>query len=143
MDREHRISIAARLEQIEVACDFVAELAESANLDDDSVYHCRLSVEEVCTNVIEHGYEGDKPSKSIEVVCSLGSRYFSVTIIDDAPLFNPLSLPDPDPATPLWEREGGGWGVYFVKKYMDRVVYSNHKQRNHFTMEKLLEPNSR
>lgn len=134
---EHRQVFPAKIDQIEQACDFVAQYAGSLGIDDEAVYHCRLCVEEICTNIIEHGY-AQQHEGVIEIVCKMASSYFSITIIDDAPAFNPLTLPDPDPTMPLWERQGGGWGVYFVKKFMDRVTYLHHLDRNTFTMEKKL-----
>ncbi|MCU0496931.1 MAG: ATP-binding protein [Anaerolineae bacterium] len=137
----YRLTIPASLDAIEEACHFVGQAAEQEGMGADGVYHCALSVEEVCTNIIEHGYEGD-PNHDIEIACYViingGERFFSITISDDAPAFNPLSIPDPDPATPLWEREGGGWGIFFVKKYMDRIAYAHHHHRNHFTFDKAL-----
>lgn len=132
---ERRQTFPARLEQIEAACDFVTEHAESLSMDDEAVYHCRLCVEEICTNIIEHGYAGHYEGV-IEIVCRITPGYFSITVVDDGPAFDPLTLPDPDPATSLWERQGGGWGVYFVKKFMDRVTYARKSERNHFMMEK-------
>ncbi len=137
---ERRLTIQARLDQIETACDFVANLAEQSGLGSDAVYHCRLAVEEICTNIIEHGYGDARVGEGlIEVTCVPKGRVFSITIMDDAPLFNPLDLPDPDPSQPLWERRGGGWGVYFVKRYMDRVVYSDYGERNRLTIEKRID----
>lgn len=138
MINERRFAVAAKLENVETACDFVAEMAQSAGIDDDGIYHCRLSIEEICTNIIEHGYGFEHPDAKIEIVCRVFPDRFETTIIDDAPAFDPLSLPPPDPATPLWERQGGGWGVYFVRKFMDRVSYANNQGRNHFTMVKAL-----
>jgi serine/threonine-protein kinase RsbW len=138
MASERRYTFAARLENVEAACDFVAEVAGAASVDDDGIYHCRLSIEEICTNVIEHGYGFDHPSAEIEIVCRTFSDRLEVTVIDDAPPFDPLSLPPPDPKMPLWERQGGGWGVYFVKKFMNSVSYANVHGRNHLTMVKAL-----
>lgn len=138
MISERRNKFPAKLEYVEAACDFVAEMAHNAGLNDDAVYHCRLSVEEICTNVIEHGYPTDRVGAEIEIVCRLFSDHFETTIIDDAPAFDPLSLPPPDPSTPLWERQGGGWGVYFVRKFMDGVVYAHVMGRNQLTMTKKL-----
>jgi anti-sigma regulatory factor (Ser/Thr protein kinase) len=136
MYQESRLTIPARLDQIEVACDFVATAANTLGMDDEAIYRCRLSVEEVCTNVIEHGYKNAAGSDVLEIVCRRKDSTLTIVVIDNAPLFNPLSLPDPDPSTPLWERLGGGWGVYFVKKYMDCVSYSHEGNRNHFIMIK-------
>ncbi|HEX2619447.1 MAG TPA: ATP-binding protein, partial [Phototrophicaceae bacterium] len=87
---EHRLQFPAQFEQIEAACEFVTQQAASMGMDDDSVYHCRLSVEEICTNIIEHGYEG-RTDGSIEIVCQISPDSFTIIIIDDAPAFNPLN----------------------------------------------------
>ncbi len=133
---ERRLQIPAVLEQIVAACNFVVEVAQDAGLDDDGVYHCQLSVEEICTNIIEHGYESGDESKVIDIVCQRHSDRFVITIVDDAPQFNPLELSDPDPSVPLWERKKGGWGVYFVKKFMNDVRYHYESNRNHLTLQK-------
>lgn len=135
---ERRQTFPAMLDQVEAACDFVAMVAQEAGLDEDAIYHCRLSVEEICTNIIEHGYAGRNGGSQIDIVCRLFADHFETTVIDDAPQFDPLSLPPPDPSTPLWERQGGGWGIYFVRKFMDRVIYSYQHGRNHLTMVKAL-----
>ncbi len=134
--REQFKTIAARIPEIETACNFVAEEAGVAGMGDEAVYHCRISTEEIITNVIEHGYAGTPGT--IDVVCRHETHAFYVTVIDDAPAFDPLSLPDPDPLTPLWERQGGGWGFYFVKKFMDSVRYARSNNRNTLTLEKRL-----
>jgi serine/threonine-protein kinase RsbW len=137
MGEPDRLVVSAEIKNVERVCDFVSAAAEKAGLDEEGVHRCRLSVEEIVTNVIEHGYwQSDSDAKVIEVRCGATDGVFSMTVIDSAPLFNPLALPDPDPSTPLWERQGGGWGIYFVKKFMDRVTYSDHGARNHLTMEK-------
>lgn len=133
---ERRLTIPAALQELASACDFVAEAAREAGLDEESVYRCHLSVEEVCTNVIEHGYRFTKGDKVIDIECRVYPDRFTVTIIDDAPPFNPLSQPEPNPTAPLWERESGGWGIYFVRQYMDSVAYEYRSNRNHFMMSK-------
>jgi anti-sigma regulatory factor (Ser/Thr protein kinase) len=140
--KERRLTIPATLTELEGACNFVGEAAHAAGLDEDGVYHCHLSVEEACTNVIEHGYRFDSANNIIDIICQPHVDRFTITIIDDAPPFNPLMLPEPDPSAPLWERQGGGWGVYFVKQYMDRVSYHYEGKRNHLILEKMLNKNS-
>lgn len=136
MTDESRLVIEAVIANVEKACEFVAQMAVRAGLDEDGVHHCRLSVEEVVTNIIEHGYRNAGDGEHIEIMCRFDGTNFIISVIDDAPLFDPLAQPDPDPSTPLWERQGGGWGIYFVKKFMDRVSYSDVGQRNRLTMHK-------
>ena len=133
---EHRLRIPAVIEQIGVACDFIAAAARAAGMGDDGVYHCQLSVEEICTNIIEHGYAYNAAGSFIDIVCEIHPRRFVIRILDDAPYFNPLDLPNPNPDKPLWEREGGGWGVYFVRRFMNHIGYSYEGSRNQLILEK-------
>ncbi len=136
--QNHHLTIPGTIDNIEQACEFVNSKARIAGLDDDEVYHCHLSVEEVLTNIIEHGYEYNGDEKVIDIVIDVVDAKFVITVIDDASAFDPLSQPEPDPSTPLWEREGGGWGIFFVKKYMDKLSYQRKNNRNYFIMEKAL-----
>lgn len=134
---EPRLSIPADLSAIPLVSDFVVLHAQNAGLDEEAIYHCRLSVEEIFTNIVEHGYV-DEAGGMVEIICRSTDDDFSITIIDDAPAFDPLSLPDPDPSVPLWERQGGGWGIYFVKTFMDYIEYRYQANRNHLKLEKHL-----
>lgn len=137
--QEHRLTVPARIEKIETACEFVSGIARSLKMGDDAIYHCYLSVEEICMNIIEHGYaDSSDGNPVIEVLCEVYPDRLSIVLMDDADQFNPLLLRDPDPTAPLMERKGGGWGVYFVKKFMDRVDYRFAANRNQFVMEKLI-----
>jgi len=136
MAQEHRLRIPAVLEEIETACEFVSDIAHAAGMGAEAIHQCYLSVEEICTNIIEHGYHFDGSQQVIDVVCERFPNRLIITIIDDAAPFNPLQYPSPDPAAPLAERVGGGWGIYFVKRYMNRVDYRYAQNRNHFTLEK-------
>ena len=136
MVQEHRLTIPAVLENVGTACEFVRKVALAAGMSADAIHHCYLSVEEMCINVIEHGYQYDGSDEVIDVICEHHPDRLSITIIDDAAPFNPLNRPAPNPNAPLVERRGGGWGIYFVKRYMDRVDYYHAGNRNHFAMEK-------
>ncbi len=133
---EHRLTIPAVIERVEEACEFAADAAREAGLNENAVYHCHLSVEEVCTNIIEHGYNFQGKERAIEVVCVHAVDRFIITILDDAKPFDPLQRSDPDPKSPLVEREGGGWGIYFVKKFMDSISYKYEQNHNQLIMEK-------
>jgi serine/threonine-protein kinase RsbW len=136
MQQEHRLTVPAQVEKIEAACRFIADIAERVGMGDDAIYHCYLAVEEVCTNIIEHGYFEKHDNQSIDIYCQPYSDRLVITIADDARPFNPLEHQDPDPSAPLAEREGGGWGIFFVKKFIDKVAYRYHNDRNHLTLEK-------
>ena len=134
--QEHHLSLPAVIDNVEAACEFVSSIARANGLGEDAVYHCYLAVEEICTNIIEHGYNFDGGNAIIDVVCRVYPDKLTISILDDAEPFNPLRLAEPDPSAPLIERRGGGWGVFFVRKFMDRLDYRYQDGRNQFIMEK-------
>ncbi|MEP7292788.1 MAG: ATP-binding protein, partial [Chloroflexota bacterium] len=127
---ERQLRIAGVLENVWVACDFVVTQAREIGLDDRSIHHCYLAVDEACTNIIEHGYAAECADCIIDVFCQRDEQGLTIIISDDSPAFDPLTRPDPDPLMPLNERGTGGWGIFFIKKMMDSVSYSREGGRN-------------
>jgi anti-anti-sigma factor len=138
MNDVSRLVIAARLDAVRHACDFVVEAAEAAHLDERTVYHCQMAVDEALTNIIEHGYTYQGNDRQIEITCQVEPERVVITIIDDSPAFNPLTHDTPDPAEPLDSREPGGWGIYFIRKLMNDVQYQRVGDRNHLVLIKQL-----
>lgn len=137
---ENHLRITAVLDQVPAACGFVAAAAVQAGLDEHAVYHCQLAVDEACTNIVEHGYHDPGENQVIDIICQADShsRRFTIFILDDGPAFDPLSLPDPDPTASLERRGSGGWGIHFIKKFMDEVSYTRQDHRNHLTLVKYI-----
>ncbi len=133
---ERHLTIPGQVDRVPVARAFVAEAAHRAGLDERAAHHCQLVVDEACTNVVEHGYAEGSPEHFLDVICRCEDDQFSITVCDDGPAFNPLLRADPDPAAPLEEREPGGWGIFFIKKLMDEVIYRYENGRNSLTMIK-------
>lgn len=136
--QESRFEIAGLLEQIPLACDFVADVARNAGLDERGIYHCQLAVDEACTNIIEHGYGSQGADRVIQVICRVDNFSLTITLLDNSSAFDPLNRPDPDPNMPLGERATGGWGIYFIKKLMDNVAYTREGHVNRLIMVKRL-----
>ncbi|MBI5669753.1 MAG: ATP-binding protein [Chloroflexi bacterium] len=135
---ESHIQIAAVLAQVPIACEFVARAALQAGLDEHAAYHCQLAVDEACTNIVEHAYRMHGENQIIDIVCQTDNQRFTIIIMDDGPAFNPLAQPDPDPTAPLDRRGSGGWGIHFIRKFMDEVGYSREANRNCLTIIKRL-----
>lgn len=133
------LRISAHLQEIAAACDFVVDAARSAGFDDTALHHCRLAVDEACTNIIEHGYAGSADdSAPIEITVRFTAGELVIEIVDRSPAFDPLSQPEPDLQSFLDDINPGGWGVFFIRKVMDRVEYHHADGRNHLTMTKRL-----
>ncbi len=134
------LRIPASIDQVAGACEFVSAFAEDLGFDARTVYHCQMAIDEALTNIIEHGYGGDSPDSHLDVTCVVDEKDFVVTLVDDSHPFDPLARDDPDPDQALMDRVPGGWGIFFIKKMMDRVSYTYHDGRNHLRMYKALPP---
>ncbi len=133
---ERHLSIPGVLNRISEACDFVVQAAEAAGLDERAVYYCQMAVDEWCTNIIEHGYEGDDEGHHIDIYCVGKRNYLAITVSDDSPAFNPTTLVPTEPSKLLDKREPGGLGWFFIRKIMDDVHYEFRDGRNNLTMIK-------
>ncbi len=134
----HKLRVPGVIDQVRVVCDFVKNLAHEAGMDDRFMFECELSIDEICTNIIEHGYQHNGADKFIEIRVEMLPEVWRFTVLDEAPRFNPLTADDPDPSQSLDEREQGGWGIYFVKQYMQRIAYRYENGRNCLVLEKAL-----
>ena len=88
----------------------------------DTKYALHLAMEEVCTNLIVHGYRGEAAGP-IEVAVYDECEKVTIVIRDRAPPFDPVHAPSPDLTSDVEHRPAGGLGLYLVKKVMDEVDY--------------------
>lgn len=135
-NQERRLRLPGDIQRVRAACDFVVSAAREAGMDEDGVFQCQLSIEEVFTNIVEHGYKHQGDNKSIEIITEVSDDVLRIRIADEAPQFDPLALDEPDPGASLEQRGEGGWGVFFVRKYMDAIRYHFSGSRNWLTLEK-------
>ncbi len=90
-------------------------------MDEDFLYELVLAVEEAVTNIILHGYDGQKGV--ITILISPNDRSVEIILQDDAPPFDPTQVPAPRLDLPLDERPLGGLGVYIIRKHSDEMTY--------------------
>lgn len=96
-------------EAVERVLDHRPDLAFSAN----------LCLEELITNIIQHGL-GGVPDRLIHVRVSITEEWLEIILKDDAPAFDPFAqAPQPDLDLDVDQRPIGGLGVHLVKTLMD------------------------
>jgi DNA polymerase-3 subunit gamma/tau len=76
-------SFAAKYSSLAAIGEFVRRTAEAAHFNLYEVYEIELAVDEVCTNIIEHGYQGDS-NKVITCSVEETEQGVNVYIIDEA-----------------------------------------------------------
>ena len=133
-----RTAVPADPAQLSVLTEFLREFGSAAALAPAQVGTFELALEEIFMNIVMHGSQpGIAPR--VEVSLNLGIESVTMTVEDDGPQFDPLSLPPPDVTASLADRRVGGLGVFLVRKIMDTVSYERIAGRNQLRMSKRLE----
>ena len=126
----------AHFDQLDAIREYVGKFARSRGLVDRDVYAVQLAVDEACSNIIEHAYEGIHDGQ-IEVSCEDHRGRLTVSLLDWGKPFDPAVVSDPDLSDDLSERQVGGLGIFLMRKMMDEVHYQSSPDRgNTLTMVK-------
>lgn len=117
------IQLSSSLDHVDLARDFVAEIARQVPMTPKEIYDLELVVTEALTNVMEHAYDGDETS-AVQLLVTPDDEQLTIVISHDGRDFDPDAVPDPDMKQYLAERRVGGLGLFLMKKLMDEVEYS-------------------
>jgi serine/threonine-protein kinase RsbW len=129
-----------RYENLEKICDLVSDEAILAGFDDSAVYAIQTAVDEACSNIIEHAYQGEDRG-TIEITVNTEADCLTIRLIDTGKPFDPTKIPEPDINASLEERDNHGLGLFFMNKLMDDISFEFSKETgNILTMVKCLHP---
>ncbi len=136
----HAICREARLETLPELRAFVESAARHCELSDEVVFAFKSSADEVCANIVQHGYRG-RDAGLISLCFSVEPEGLARLVIgDDGAHFPPDRAPVPDLVTGWTDRQEGGLGVHLMLAQMDRVSYTTPDGiRNELVLEKRLE----
>ena len=132
---ERSLSVPGRFDRLQQVGHLVAEAAQAAGFDEADVNRCQLAVDEACTNIIEHGYEGEDRGK-IEIACEAQTGELTITIRDQAKRFDPQAAPSPKLGVNIENLGVGGLGLHFMRQVMDRVEFSYENGGNKLILVK-------
>jgi anti-sigma regulatory factor (Ser/Thr protein kinase) len=137
--RNHIIHIKSRLSGVAIMNEQLAKMCKQWNISKDVAFSMNLALEEIVTNIINHGY-GGREEYDIAIRFSLDKHNMRIQVKDSAPEFNPLDVEEPDDlGKPLEERNIGGLGIHLVKKFTDNFNYRRSKNKNIVTLLKSFE----
>lgn len=89
--------------------------------DDPCVHDLVQAVDEWVSNVIRHGYGGERGPVTVAVE-RVGDDAVA-TIRDAAPAFDPATAPSFDPASPVESRRPGGMGVHLMHELTEGMTH--------------------
>ena len=120
MDELRQITLQASVENLREILSFVSAACREAGSGAVETHSLKLAVEEICMNVMTHGYDGQTPGP-ITVTFRARPSEFIVTVADRASVFRPREAPEPDTGAGWESRPIGGLGWYLVRQLVDDV----------------------
>jgi serine/threonine-protein kinase RsbW len=114
------LSIRSRFELLDLVHNAASAVLREAGFDDDARFWLTVAIREAVNNAIKHGNRLDA-RKLVRVRFEVGREELKVWVRDRGRGFEPNRLPSPLEADNLLK--GGGRGVYFMRKFMDKVRY--------------------
>jgi serine/threonine-protein kinase RsbW len=121
MDSSRSLRVAAELANLGRVRSFIEETAAALGVAPGAASDIVLATDEAVTNVIVHGYQGR--GGVIDLVAGRNADGAFVRMRDDAPPFDPTTVPEPELGLPLDERRPGGLGIYLIRQVVDVVTY--------------------
>jgi serine/threonine-protein kinase RsbW len=124
--------VSGTLDSLRAIAQYVRKAATIAGLEKKTTYKLRLSVDEIATNIITHGYEEAGIKGDIEIQAHIDNHTLKISIEDTGIPYNPTQKPpQTDLDQPLEERSIGGLGIYLAIQDVDEFIYERNNGRNH------------
>jgi serine/threonine-protein kinase RsbW len=128
MEMSFELTLKAEINEIPRVSAALERVMQVHSFSKEEILDTQLAVEEAVTNIIVHGYEGH--SGEIHITCQVTRGIMEIQVEDTAPLFNPLSVPNPDVTADIQDRRLGGLGIFLIRRVMDDVIYRNEREKN-------------
>lgn len=114
--------VASRTEELHRVRQIVEREAMEFGFDQETAFRLALAVDEACTNIIKHAYEGN-PARSFDLEIVTADDQFRIVLTDEGKGFSPTKLPRLDMKRYFERMCRGGLGVHIIKLVMDDVDY--------------------
>ncbi len=136
------LSVPGTSRGVQAALDALAALTAAHGISKAVSWPMEVSLDEVMANVVEHalGGRGVVATVDLELRLDVGVEppVCEMMVVDDGPEFDPLSVPEPDPALGIEERPIGGLGLALVRRLMDDVQYERRDGKNRLRLRRRL-----
>ncbi len=119
VDTEDPSDLAQRIDQIEGTA---VELAAAGGLPREDAHFLGIALREAVVNALLHGRRADGRCHVVVRLRNVFGRLLLMCVRDRGPGFDPASVGDP--CLPENLPKGSGRGIFYMRRFMDRVRFS-------------------
>jgi serine/threonine-protein kinase RsbW len=117
-----QLVVPAKHDQLTQLAAFVAHGAEEAGFEEGLVNRIELAVDEACSNIIDHAYDGTSGLIQLEVTVE-PHQLLKIVLVDQGQPFDPQVVPEFQPCLSLDDVRVGGLGLHLMRQAMDDVCF--------------------
>ena len=120
----------ATLDSLREINQYVVTAAQEAHLNKKTAYKLRLAVDEIATNVVQHGQIANRRA-TIKLTVEIDEEQLTIILEDTGRAYIPHHTDtSPDIHQPLDERDLGGLGLFIAHKSVDELRYERIEDCN-------------
>lgn len=125
------LTVSGTLDALAQIRTYVRAAAAEAGLDRRRAYRLELAVDEVATNIVNHGYLEAGRAGDVVASATIAADTLTIMLEDTAVPFDPRRLERPEQIDlPLADRPIGGLGVFLAMENVDRFDYEYEDGHN-------------
>ena len=130
--RTFRLEVPAVDIELLTIKDFVQRVCDAAGCNPKEASGIKLAIDEACSNIIRHAYEGRHDGK-ISLEMGIGFIDLKIKIVDFGKSFDFQNIQVPDLNHYVDIGKKGGLGIWLIKKVMTRVSYRSFRAATSFS----------
>ena len=120
------LTVPGTLASLPLLRDYARAAAAEAGLDKRRTYRLELAVDEIATNIVNHGYQEAGLTGDVVARATIDAHALTIALEDTAGPFDPRRLRRPKQIDlPLAERPIGGLGVFLAIENVDEFRYEH------------------
>jgi serine/threonine-protein kinase RsbW len=128
-----KLTVSATLDSLRTIAEYVAKVANLANLEKKAMYKLRLAIDELATNIINYGYSEENLTGDILLESEVSDEMIVIKIRDYGIAFDPTSKLEGESDTiniPIEDRQIGGLGIFLAFDGVDDFSYERIDNEN-------------
>ena len=133
------LTVPGTLASLSLIRNYARTAAAEAGLDKKRTYRLELAVDEIATNIVNHGYQEAGLTGDVVARATITAHALTIALEDTAVPFDPRHLERPEQIDlPIAERPIGGLGVFLAMENVDEFNYEyvDGHNRNIFVVKR-------